>query len=413
MEQPESSPFLEAERKSTDESLVAERDKTNQSIDSSRSRSEHRTNKNVQAERKKADDITSTVRDNADLARDIQREASGIELNEEQKNGDSRLAIERSRADTATEDSRKQVDAAFDRERNMKNALLSKLLDQERFQTDHNLEVERDRTDLEVQSAANLLSKEVADHLKTKVTLTTRDEFLAIVSHDLKNPIGAVSSCAEMLLDDATYKSIEPEIRTWIEFMKRNADRSLRLISDLLDMERIAEGKLYLKPTQVSVSQIARESIESFAQIALAKNIVLRSMPSDISGVVVCDRDRIMQVLSNLLANALKFTSEGGSVTVKTNLTEKEAQFSVRDSGVGIPVEKRDHIFDRFTQLGANDRRGLGLGLYISKMLIEAHTGRLWVQSEMGVGSTFYFAIPRRLDGTRHDSRRGRRGKLL
>jgi len=102
-----------------------------------------------------------------------------------------------------------------------------------------------------------------------------------------------------------------------------------------------------------------------------------------------------MQVLSNLIGNALKFTPSGGSITLNANLGETEGEVSVCDTGPGIPEGKKDYIFDRFAQLRSKDRTGLGLGLYISKMLIEAHHGRLWVESKVGEGSTFYFAIPR------------------
>lgn len=269
------------------------------------------------------------------------------------------------------------------------------LLEQERELTDQNLKVERTRTDSEVHQATNLLSDEIAEHSKTKISLTTRDEFVAIVSHDLRNPIGAASSCAEMLLEDPAYQGMDVKVKNWIEFIKRNVDTSLRLIGDLLDVERMAQGKFELKPEKHNIGQITRETIESFAATASAKNILLRALPSDIAGDIVCDRDRIMQILSNLISNALKFTPDGGSVTIKAKTSEAEVQISVTDTGPGIPEEKLEQIFERFTQLGSNDRKGLGLGLYISKMLVEAHNGRLWIQSKTGEGSTFFFTIPK------------------
>lgn len=395
MENSQLPPFLEEERQKTDDSLLAERDKTNESLTDAIKKTERQTDKVVHEERIEADQATSSSRAEADADRDIEREASGNDGQDERKHDDDRLLDERQRADSAVELERSRVDVALDLERDSKTAIESRVLNREREQTDNNLLVERARTDSQVHLASNLLSDEIAEHSKTKISLTTRDEFLAIVSHDLKNPIGAISICADMLLEDSSYKEMDSQIRHWIQFIKRNADTSLRLIYDILDMECIAEGKLELKLEQLCIGHIIRESMQSFVHAASAKRVLLRAMPSNILGDVVCDHDRIMQVLSNLIGNALKFTPEGGSIILEAYLSETEVEVSVRDTGPGIPEDKRDYIFNRFAQLGSKDRTGLGLGLYISKMLIEAHQGRLWVQSKVGEGSTFSFALPR------------------
>jgi signal transduction histidine kinase len=386
-------PFLESERKNTDESLGNERDKTNESLSVAREQTERSTDNKVQAERTLTDQVTTSSRIQADSERENQRVSLSAASNAVQDAG--QLHDERRSADRATERERSQVDAALEKERELKNALVSRFLEQEREQTDENLSLERSRTDSKVEQGMTLLSAEVAGHLKTKTSLTTRDEFIAIVSHDLKNPIGAVSTCADMLLEDDYPKKLDAETRTWIEFMKRNADMSLRLINDLLDMERVAEGKLQLEFGRHDIGRIIRESVESHALLASAKSILLRIMPANISGDVLCDRDRVAQVVSNLISNAIKFTPEGGSITVNANFQENEVQVSVRDTGPGIPDNKKEQIFERFVQLSSNDRRGLGLGLHISKMLVEAHQGRLWVQSKCGEGSTFIFALPK------------------
>ena len=394
MENSQDPAFLEAERQKTDDSLTAERDKTTDSLTDAIEKTERQTDKVVEKERIAADQTTSLLRAQADAHRNMER-LLGHDGKHAQKNDDHRLLDERRRADAAVERERARVDGAIDRERDIKSEIESRLLDQEREQTDKNLLVERTRTDSEVQLASNLLSDEIAEHSKTKISLTTRDEFLAIVSHDLRNPIGAISTCAEMLLEHSSYKEMDKEIKEWIEFIKGNADTSLRLIGDILDMERIAEGKLELNLKQHCIGHIIRESMQSFVHTAAAKTVLLRVVSSDISGDVVCDHDRIMQVLSNLIGNALKFTPEGGTIGLNASLSETEVEVCVRDTGPGIPEDKKDYIFDRFAQLGSKDRTGLGLGLYISKMLIEAHQGRLWVQSKVGEGSTFYFAIRR------------------
>ncbi len=392
---PKPPPFLEVERQKTDDSLTAERVKTNESLTAAVEKTEIQTDKDVHAERVDADQTTLASRAEADSDRDIEREASGDHGKDKRRNDDDRLLDERRRADNAVERERARVDVAIDRERDFKSAIESRVLGQEREQTDKNLLAERSRADSEVHVASNLLSDEIAEHSKTKVSLTTRDEFLAIVSHDLKNPIGAISICADMLLEDSSYKEMNSQITHWIQFIKRNADTSLRLIADILDMERIAEGKLKLNLKQQCIGHIIRESMLSFVHAASAKTVLLRAMPSNISGDVVCDHDRIMQVFSNLIGNALKFTPAGGSIILETYLGKTEVEVSVRDTGPGIPDDMKDYIFDRFAQLRSKDRTGLGLGLYISKMLIEAHQGRLWVHSKVGEGSTFSFALPR------------------
>jgi len=304
------------------------------------------------------------------------------------------LSNERDRSDQAVELERSQVDQAFEKERELKNTSASQLLEQERKLTDKNLSTERTKTDSEVQRTASLLSDEISEHSRTKISLTTRDEFLAIVSHDLKNPIGAASMCAEILLEDPAFLKFGTEARNSIELIKRNIDTSLRLIADLLDMERIESGKLQLVLKKYDIGQIFQEVIERFAQVALTKTVELRTASSVVSREVFCDKDRVMQVLSNLLGNALKFTPQGGLITLDANFSEDGVQVSVSDTGPGIPDEKRLKIFERYAQLGVNDRVGLGLGLYISKMLVETHQGRLWVSSKVGHGSTFTFTLP-------------------
>ena len=129
---------------------------------------------------------------------------------------------------------------------------------------------------------------------------------------------------------------------------------------------------------------------------ASAKSLTLLIDPKNAPGTVICDRDRIMQVLSNLIGNAVKFSPKNGVITARIFPAGNEVQISVSDTGPGIPEERLGSIFDRFSQLENRDRSGLGLGLYISKMIVEAHGGRLWVESKIEEGSTFCFTLPGR-----------------
>jgi signal transduction histidine kinase len=387
-------PLLQVERQNTDKSLNAERDKTNKSLAGSQFITEMHTDSAFKAERTEADQTVSESRSLSDADQDIKRDSSEFSLADELKNSEERLVQERLQSDLAIELERSLVDTALEKERELKSILASRLLEQERKLTDKNLSVERAKTDTEVSQGSILLSDEIAQHSKTKLSLTTRDEFLAIVSHDLRNPIGAAASCAEMILEDAAKNGLSPEVKHWVEFIKRNVDNSLRMISDLLDAERVAEGKMHLQLEPNDVASLIQECIENSAHVALSKSVLLLATPVNIPVKVICDHDRILQVLSNLVGNALKFTPQGGTIIVSAHTNNQEVSLSVRDTGTGIAEEKQEQIFERLAQLRTSDRTGLGLGLYISKMLIEAHHGRIWVESKLGAGSVFHFTIP-------------------
>lgn len=379
---------FQTERENTDKSLGEEREKTNLSIAQAKDKAESQTDIKVQQERAETDKATLDARTNEDSKRKLDRTT------------DDQTKAERKRADVAMEKERAHVDVAIVREREVKSTIETTILSQERELTDKSLAVERTTTDIVVTSSMVKLTKEVAEHSKTKVSLTTRDEFLAIVSHDLRNPIGAILSCMEMLLEKTADRKIDSETKVWIEMAKRNADSALRLINDILDMERIAEGKLELSKARVDLGRVLRESTESFLHAAISKNVILRSIPTLTLCELFCDHDRILQILANLIGNALKFTPEGGKVVLRAEQNEKDIIFSVCDTGPGIPEAKKVQIFEKYAQLRTADRRGLGLGLHISKMLVEAHGGNLWVETTLGHGSTFFFSIPLEVSAT-------------
>lgn len=301
---------------------------------------------------------------------------------------------ERRRADNAIAAERAFVNAALTDEQGESPRSSAGLIEKAREETDRSMMEERHRADATSVRSSKRIADEIRAHEKTKMALTTRDEFLAIVSHDLRNPIGAVSTCASMLLEDFLYHDMNPEIRHWITFVKRNADTALNMIRDLLDMERLAEGKLQLNIGRHDLNVVVREAVENFILIAAAKNILLRAIENPRPVYARCDRERVLQVLSNLIGNALTYTPGNGSVVVRTAVNDDEIKISVTDTGPGIPAEKQAQIFERFAQLGTKNRQGLGLGLYISKMLIVLHEGRIWVESEPGKGSSFYFTVP-------------------
>jgi signal transduction histidine kinase len=392
-------PPLLQERELTDGSLVIERGRTDESLGDLRNKTERETDEKVKSDRQEADDARAQNRAETDIDAFVREaESGGFQANnktEEHQVLEDRLNEQRQSDDDVAGTERLLMDAAIRNERAQKETLLNQLLHKERGETDENLLRERQHTDSEVQRHSELLTNEQSSHSETKAALTTRDEFLAIVSHDLRNPIGTIIAFANLLLEDSAAAQMGDESKKWVEVIKRNAKTSLRLIGDILDMERFAEGKLELQLGRHNVQDLVEQSVESFVHIAAENQIFLRAIPLDVGAVGICDRDRVAQVLSNLIGNALKFTPAGGSVTVRVQQTEKELHVSVSDTGPGIPIEQQRRIFDRFAQIKNKDRRGLGLGLYISKMLIEAHRGQLWVVSAPGVGSNFCFTLPK------------------
>lgn len=376
-------PF-EKERAQTDESLTVERGKTDESFDSYKKIAESNTDLTVNGNRKEADQARMNRRSKAD---DRQGGNHSIE---------TQLQKDRNLEDSAIRKERQKNDLALELEREEKEKLLNNLVSLERQTTDENLLSERAKTDLEAQHAATLLTAEKTAHLDTKSALTTREEFVAIVSHDLRNPIGAILSASEMVLEDPFITNMSEDAKRCLELIRRNAKTSLRLISDLLDMERIVDGKIQLQKTPNKLSQLVNEVVESFAQAAVTKKINLKYMLSKEESLIPCDRDRIAQVLSNLVGNALNFTPEKGSVTVATEENPTEIKVSITDTGPGIPEDKKGHIFDRFAQIGNENRTGLGLGLYISKTLIDSHHGKIGVTSAREKGSVFYFTLPKK-----------------
>lgn len=228
-------------------------------------------------------------------------------------------------------------------------------------------------------------------HEQTQQALQARDEILAIVSHDLRNPVGLISMSADLLLSDS-YPA--EKRRRQAEVIKRSATRMNRLIEDLLDVSVIEAGRLSLKRDTIDTVSLAREACETIEQIAGRKAIrsecsIPESLPS-----LYADRDRLLQLLGNLIGNAVKFTAEGGLVSLRVAAHENEVEFVVSDTGPGIPEAHREHIFDRFWQAKHTARTGAGLGLAIAKGIVEAHGGRIAVESEVGHGSAFHFVLP-------------------
>ena len=167
-----------------------------------------------------------------------------------------------------------------------------------------------------------------------------------------------------------------------------------RMIQDLLDVRRIESGRLGIESKPESPASLINDTVEMLRPLAIGSTIVLEADISENLPMVLADASRIQQVLSNLVGNAVKFTPREGHVTVCAEGIDGGVRFGVIDTGPGIPPDQVPHIFGRFWQAMPSDRRGIGLGLAIAKGIVEAHGGMIWVESNVGLGSTFYFTLP-------------------
>lgn len=220
-----------------------------------------------------------------------------------------------------------------------------------------------------------------------------RDEVIAIVSHDLRNPLNIVSMAAELLADPDLP---EESRRDTVERLDRAVRRMGQLIRDLLDVTRLDSGAMPLERQRLEPATPMREAVQLMEPLAENKQIQLQSTAEEGLPELEADQARLVQIFSNLLGNAIKFTPAGGRIDVRAEPAEGGVRYSVRDTGPGIAREHQPHLFDRFYQAQRTGRQGAGLGLAIAKGLVEAHGGSIGFESELGSGTIFFFTIPAR-----------------
>lgn len=244
-------------------------------------------------------------------------------------------------------------------------------------------EIERERARLvEVQRQARL---------DAEAATRARDEMLRVVSHDLRNPVTGVLMGARLLRYQLDSDHPGLEILEGIELA---AKRQGRLIRDLSDVASIEAGRLAVERRPVDVAAVVRGAVRSFESVAAAEGLELAWEVPDALPRILADRDRIAQVFSNLLDNALKVTPAGGRVWIDAAAADGEVRIRVRDTGPGIPAEEQELVFERFWRGSSGGRAGSGLGLAIARGVVESHGGRIWVESETGKGSAFQFTVP-------------------
>lgn len=231
-----------------------------------------------------------------------------------------------------------------------------------------------------------------------KEAIQSRDELVAVISHELKNPLTAISTSRELI--ERTLSSItnDEKVRATLKLLARintSTQRIVRLVNDLLDITRLEAGAMPLVQEAVSLAPLINSTLEAWQLQAQEKSLVLKkelSIPTP--PPAYADPNLVMRVLSNLIGNAIKFTQEKGIIRVGTKQMGDKLQVWVQDNGPGIEEDHLPHIFDRFWQAKQMAYKGTGLGLSIAKGIVEAHGGRIWAESRPGQGSSIYFTLP-------------------
>ncbi|CAN1210061.1 hypothetical protein TUMEXPCC7403_07690 [Tumidithrix helvetica PCC 7403] len=241
----------------------------------------------------------------------------------------------------------------------------------------------------------------ITDITKRQKTEQIKDEFISVVSHELRTPLTAIHGSLG-ILESGVYSNRPEKAKHMLKIALNNSDRLVRLVNDILNLERLESGKVQLAIGTCHISELMRQAIESVQQLAIQVSVTLDFTLLDIE--VRADSNAIVQTLTNLLSNAIKFSPPESTVwlraEIRNPILEPSAPyilFSVKDCGRGIPADRLDKIFDRFYQVDISDSRqksGTGLGLAICRNIVQQHGGEIWAESTLGRGSTFYFTLP-------------------
>jgi PAS domain S-box-containing protein len=227
----------------------------------------------------------------------------------------------------------------------------------------------------------------------------TKSEFLSIVSHEFRTALTGIQGFSELIRDGG----LEPdEVRAYGGYIFNDADRVNRLIGDMLDLDRMESGRMSMRAADVDINDVLMEAISRAAPSAVS--VEFKSDLDPRLPIVSGDRDRLVQVVSNLVNNAVKYSPEGGTVTLSSRVEGQFALVSITDTGIGIPQDEIGHVFERFRRVrsgAAQSIPGTGLGLTIVKQIVEMHGGKIWVESAVGHGSSFHFTIPLTAEGAR------------
>ncbi len=224
-----------------------------------------------------------------------------------------------------------------------------------------------------------------------------KTDFIALSSHQLRTPLSAVKWFTEILLTQRAGRLNKKQV-DYLHEIQRSNERSIALVSDLLQVSRVQEGKLHLDLSEVDMSNIIEEVFDSNRLLMTGKNITfhLEIINGPLTKIFV-DKVKIRRVAQNILLNSIKYTPKGGHVDVVIKKNSGDIICSISDNGVGIPADQQNRIFSRFyraTNVSRIEPDGTGLGLFIAKALVEAHKGKIWFESAEDKGTTFYFSLP-------------------
>jgi signal transduction histidine kinase len=374
-------------RENTDASLGAERASANDIADKAVARARRLADDLVERERLVVDEQLRKFRDSADVVLARGRRSSTAPI--------GFVAPERALADRATIGERENNDAIIEQERQRSDDAVQAQRDEHvtdaaeqtrRADTDEKLGAERLRVDRAVmflgstEDALSFAEKEIE----------RRSDVLAIVAHELRNPLAVIS----MNVDFIAERLVDPEVREPATEVQHTVARMTRLLHDLLDLARIEGGTLRILKQPFDVGALLSEILAAYEPLFSKRGLTFTCEPRAPGIVAKFDHDRVVQVLSNLLSNAMKATPAGGVVSLCIERRADDIEFAVKDTGAGIAALALPHVFNRFWQGNSAPGTGLGLGLYICDKIIAAHAGRIWVESEAGRGTTFRFTLP-------------------
>jgi signal transduction histidine kinase len=348
-----------SERQQTDDSLRTERERVDHTFGEELSAIDEVADAVIIRARRRADEVLAIARERTDRWSATPGQSAQLSENLESTRGIEDRAVRQERAD---------ADEVVRMERAEHVAMHSI----DRAETDRDLLTERARTDN---------------------ALAMRDEFLGIVSHELRSQLNAMTLFATLISQEVLQENHVAQVLLHAQRSQRVGARMNRLIGDLVDVASIEAGMLAVRREVLDPTPIVAEAVHTFQAQAAKGQISLSSEIVQPLPLAAMDPARILQVLINLLSNAIKFTPAAGKVVIRVDRIGEEIRFAVSDSGAGIPVAKFEAVFERCVQVNA-DRRGLGLGLYISKCIVQGHGGRIWVESALGEGSTLCFTVP-------------------
>jgi len=266
--------------------------------------------------------------------------------------------------------------------------------------------VERTRKESEKQTQELQMAKEKVKILNRELEKKTEElkkldqlksEFVSAISHELRTPLAAIKESVMLILDGTAGKPSPAQSR-FLEIARRNIDRLTDLINDLLDISKIDTGKLQLKKSKCDINVLINKTLEQLKSLVSDNKLILNQVLAKDLPKVECDQGRIIQVITNLVGNAIKFTPSGGKIRIISKKRDtKFIEISVTDTGIGIDKKDISKLFTRFRQLDSSLTRkvgGTGLGLAICREIIQMHGGKIWAKSEVGKGSVFVFTLP-------------------